>query len=82
MDETSQERESLESSLLEGVWLGHARGSSEALVGTKDGVVRAWTIRRMPEGERWDAEAILEMRGTPAQPSTAMQDTTSPFQST
>ena len=48
--------------------LGHARGSSETLVGAKDGVVRAWTIRRMPEGERWDPEAITEMQGTPARP--------------
>ena len=72
LGETSQERKSLESSWVEGVWLGHARGSSEALVGTKDGVVRAWTIRRMPEGERWNAEAITEMQGTPARPSTTM----------
>ena len=43
-------------------------GSSETLVGTKDGVVRAWTIRRMPDGERWDPEAIIEMHGTPARP--------------
>ena len=71
LGETSQERKSLECSWFEGVWLGHSRGSSEALVGTKDGVVRAWTIRRMPEGERWDAESITEMAGTPAQPSTA-----------
>ena len=66
--ETSWERKSLESTWFEGIWLGHARGSSEALVGTKDGVVRAWTIRRMPEGERWGAEAITEMKGTPARP--------------
>ena len=72
LGEPSQERESLESSWFEGVWLGHARGSSEALVGTKDGVVRAWTIRRMPEGERWDAEAITEMQGTPSRLSAAM----------
>ena len=72
LGETSQERKSLESSWFEGVWLGHARGSSEALVGTKDGVVRAWTIRRMPEEERWNAEAITEMQGTPARPSTTM----------
>ena len=36
LGETSQERKSLESSWSEGVWLGHARGSSESLVGTKD----------------------------------------------
>ena len=49
--------------------MGHARGSSEALVGTTEGVVRAWTIRRLPEAERWDAESITEMQGTPAQPN-------------
>ena len=65
LGETAQQRKSLEASWSEGVWLGRARGSSEALVGTKDGVVRAWTIRRMPEGERWDAEAIAEMQGAP-----------------
>ena len=65
LGETSQERKSLESTWFEGVWLGHARGSSEALVGTKDGVVRAWTIRGKPEGERWDAEAITEIQGPP-----------------
>ena len=68
LGETSQEGKSLESSWFEGVWLGHARGSSEALAGTKDGVARAWAIRRMPEGERWDPEAITEMNGTPARP--------------
>ena len=60
---TSQERKSLESSWGERVWLGHARGSSESLVGAKDCVVRAWTIRRMPEEERWDPESITEMQG-------------------
>jgi len=57
LGETSQERKSLESSWSEGVWLGHARGSSESFVGAKDGVVRAWTIRRLPEGERWGPES-------------------------
>ena len=69
LGETSQERESLETIWFEGVWLGHARGSSEALVGTTEGVVRAWTIRRLPEAERRDAESITEMQGTPAQPN-------------
>ena len=72
LGETSQERKSLESSWNEGVWLGHARGSSESLVGTKDGVVRAWAIRRMPQDERWGPESITEMRGTPARPSTVL----------
>ena len=69
LGETSAERKSLDTTWFEGVWLGHARGSSEALVGTAEGVVRAWTIRRLPEAERWDAESITEMQGTPAQPN-------------
>ena len=62
----------MESSWSEGVWLDHARGSSETLIGTESGVIRAWTIRRMPEGERWDADAISNMQGTPSRPSTTM----------
>ena len=72
LGETAAQRNSLESSWSEGVWLGHARGSSEALVGTASGVIRAWTIRRMPEGERWNADAISKMQWTPSRPSTAM----------
>ena len=72
LGETAQERKSLESHWFEGVWLGHARGSSEALLGTKDGVVRAWAVRRKPEEERWGAEAITEMRGAPAKPNPSM----------
>ena len=32
-----------------GVWLGHASSSNEVIVGTRDGVVKAWAIRRYPE---------------------------------
>ncbi len=38
--------------------MGHRRNTNEHLLGTKDGVVRAYAIRRMSEEERWDAEAI------------------------
>ena len=62
-------RNKLESKWDEGVWLGHARGSSEVLIGTIEGVVRARTIKRRPEDERWNAEAILNMAGTPARPN-------------
>ena len=36
----------------QGLWLGHARGSSEVLIGTDAGVVRAWATKRMEEAER------------------------------
>ena len=65
-------RTSLESSWGEGVWLGHARISSEALIGTKDGVIRAWTVKRKIEEERWSSSKIKEMRGTPVQPNPSM----------
>jgi hypothetical protein len=30
--------------------------------------LRAWALKRMPEGERWDIEAINGVKGTPAEP--------------
>ena len=41
LNQTASAMNSLKSTWREGVWLGHARGSSEALIGTDDGVVRA-----------------------------------------
>ena len=52
--------------------MGHARGSNEALIGTGDGVVRAWAVKRKPEEERWSAQAIKDMRGTPGRPNPQM----------
>ena len=34
----------MESDWMEGVWLGHSRSTSETLIGTKEGVVKAWSI--------------------------------------
>ena len=62
----------LESQWEKGIWLGHARGSNEVLVGTRVGVVRAWAIKRNAEGERWCAADILNMQGTPARPNPQM----------
>ena len=59
----------LESQWKEGLWLGHARSSNEILIGTREGVVRAWAIRKMPVGEQWDAGLIKEMKGTPCKPN-------------
>ena len=50
------------------IWLGHARDSNEAVVGTADGAYRAYAIKRMMEDERWDADFIRNMQGTPQQP--------------
>ena len=58
----------LQSEVKEGVWLGHARNTNEVLIGTKEGVIRAYTVWRKEEGERWNLEAIKGMKGTPKQP--------------
>ena len=58
----------LESEYEDGIWLGHSRHTNEVLVGTKSGVVRAYAVRRMPEGERWDGHFIKELKGTPQKP--------------
>ena len=62
----------LETKWDEGVWLGHTRGSNEFLIGTKDGVVRAWATKRRPEEERWSSDNIHAIQGTPARPNPKM----------
>jgi hypothetical protein len=53
----------------EGIWLGHATESNEVLVGTRKGVVRAWAIRKQEVKDRWDADLIKNMQGTPQGPN-------------
>ena len=54
--------------LREGIWLGHAGQSNDTIVGTSEGVVRAYDVRRKAEGRRWNSDKIKNMRGTPQQP--------------
>ena len=58
----------LETEEREGIWLGHARSSNEVYIGTRNGVVRAYTVKRRDAQSQWDAELIKQMRGTPRQP--------------
>ena len=51
----------------EGVWLGHTRSSNEHLIGTPGGVVKAYSIRRKIDEERWSKQAVEGMKGTPDQ---------------
>ena len=48
-----------------GVWLGYARHSSEVLIGTPKGIIKAWSIRRQPEGQQEDGELVKALRGSP-----------------
>ena len=66
--ENLKAKNKLQSEWSEGVWLGHTRSSNEVLIGTPEGVVRAYTVERMEEGSRWNSQAIKDMKGTPQQP--------------
>jgi hypothetical protein len=33
-----------------GLWLGHVGGSSEVLIGTREGVARGWAVKRRSDG--------------------------------
>ena len=57
----------------EGYFLGFYWRTSEAIVGTKNGVTRAGTIRRVGAHRRWDAEGLgenVEYRGSGTQTQT------------
>ena len=41
-----------------GVWLGVLRQTEEVLVGTGEGTVKARSVRRRPQKERWNSEEI------------------------
>ena len=66
--ENKRQEHKMESEWAEGIWLGHNRSSNEIIVGTRKGAVRAYAIRRKLEEDRWDAQMITEIRGTPQQP--------------
>ena len=51
----------------EGYFLGFYWKTSEALVGTPEGVKRAGTIRRVGAHRRWDADGLDKIRGVPWQ---------------
>ena len=51
-------------------WLGvePRTGERETLVGTSEGVVRAFAVRGVEDDERWDREDVEELKGTPRRP--------------
>ena len=58
-----------DSRVKEGIWLGIKEKSGESIIGTARGVVKARTIRRRPEGERWSWEELQTMKGVPWRPN-------------
>ena len=62
------EKNKAETEWFQGVWLGPATSSSETLIGTIKGVIKASSIKRFGISEKWDANAITDMKGTPQMP--------------
>eukprot|EP00973_Karenia_brevis_P001575 213524-Karenia_brevis.AAC.1 len=65
-----------------GIWLGHVRGSADYLIGTDEGVVRSWSVKRSSPGEQWNLEALKSMKGTPARPNPEAPGITVPIKIT
>ena len=53
----------------DGIWLGLDIRSTEVIIGTPSGVVKARSVRRRPEDERWSIEEVLRIAGTPDNPT-------------
>ena len=53
----------------EGLWLGQARSSNESVIGTMNGVVRAYTVKRHGPERQWSADLVRGLVGTPQQPN-------------
>ena len=49
--------------------MGMDMRSREVIIGTPSWVVKARSVRRRPEDERWDIEKVLSIRGTPDDPT-------------
>ena len=47
------------------MWLGHARHSPEVLIGTLDGVVKVYAIRRLAEVDQWNGDFLKAIKGSP-----------------
>ena len=48
-----------------GCWLGRDSHTDEHIVGSKAGVFRTRTVRRLTEDRSWSAEAVADMEWTP-----------------
>ena len=51
----------------DGIYLGIQEATAMRWIGTPDGVVRAWTVKRRPDEEKWRPEQLAAMIGLPWQ---------------
>ena len=57
--------QALEERWEKGIWLGHARSTNAVLVATDEGIVKTWGVRRLAEGQQWDGDRMLRIKGSP-----------------
>ena len=69
LKESGESEDKAEMKWEEGIWLGHIGRTNEVAIGTSEGVVKAWAIRRRPEEERWKIEDVNGVVGTPKRPT-------------
>ena len=53
---------------LDGIYLGVSLTTGESIVGNAEGVFKTRTVHRRPIDQRWSAEHVLALRGTPWKP--------------
>ena len=69
---------SLDARSASGVWLGKRWKSSEHFIGTPQGVVKSYAIKRKPIEDRWNRAAIEAVVGTPWKMVPSTQDASEP----
>ena len=72
--ETGKLRSQLQDRWHEGIFLGLQDRSDEVLVGTREGVFKARTLRRLDGVQRRDPELLKGLRGLPWQPVPGSED--------
>ena len=57
------------------VWVGQIARTGEHIVIKQNGdAVKCRTIRRVPEDDRWNAQRVLDIQGTPRRPAPSQRD--------
>ena len=63
----------------DGLFLGTTQRTNEYVVGTMEGIVRAYAICRRPDGEKWNRELIMSVKGTAEMPMPGGRSTEIPI---
>ena len=74
VDDKRQAKADMAPRFIYGVFLGLSDRSDELIVFGPEGVRKARTIRRLPEEQRWNRDALLEVKGSPLLPNPGQND--------